>query len=137
MHRFIIFILGGAIAALALAVVSISAVAVIAQTTALLSQCLIVLGLFGLGAVVVGSMALRNRVIQMYLAHRLLGADADRLLTEGRLDRIESLPNTFSQNLYLPMGNSRPARIRSIQTPSLTLPAVPAVPQGWGFDEED
>ena len=55
MHRFIIFILGSAIAALALAVVSISAVAIIAQTTALLSQCLIVFGLLGLGAVVVGS----------------------------------------------------------------------------------
>jgi hypothetical protein len=37
MHRFIIFIMGSAIAALALAVVSISAVAVIVQTTALLS----------------------------------------------------------------------------------------------------
>jgi hypothetical protein len=137
MHRFIIFIMGGAIVALALSVVSISAVAVIAQTTALLSQCLIALGLLGMGAVVVGTAALRNRVIQVYLARRLLGADGDRLLTEGLPDRTESLPNTFPQNLYLPLGHSRPAQIRSVQTPSLTVPAVPVVPQGWGFDEED
>jgi hypothetical protein len=90
-----------------------------------------------MGAVVVGTAALRNRVIQVYLARRLLGAEADRMLTEGAPDRTESLPNTFPQNLYLPMGNSRPARMRSIQTPSLTLLAVPVVPQGWWFDEED
>ncbi len=137
MHRFIIFIMGSAIAALALAVVSISAVAVIAQATALLSQCLIALGLFGLGAVVVGSVALRNRVIQVYLARRLLGADADRLLTEGQPDRIESLPNTFSQSLSLPATNGQSIRMSSITTQSRALPALPVVPQGWGFDEED
>ena len=137
MHRFIIFIMGSAIAALALAVVSISAVAVIAQTTVLLSQCLIALGLLGLGTVMVGSMTLRNRVIQMYLAHRLLGADVDRLFAEGRPDRIESLPNTFSQSLYLPAANDQSARTWSVQTRSRALPALPVVPQGWGFDEED
>jgi hypothetical protein len=76
-------------------------------------------------------------VIQTYLAHRLLGADADRILTEGRPDRIESLPITFPQNLYLSAANGQSPRMRSVQTPSRALPALPVVPQGWGFDEED
>jgi hypothetical protein len=133
MHRFIIFVMGSAIAALALAVVSISAVAVIAQTTALLSQCFIALGLFGLGAVLVGSMALRNRVIQIYLARRLLGIEADRLLAQSELDRATAFPETFSQK-QIGQG-PRVAVVHSTrQTPTLTMPAMPS---GWGFDEED
>ena len=67
MHRFIIFIMGSTIVALALAVISLSAVAVMAQTMALFSQCLLALGMIGVGVVVASSVALRNRVIQVYL----------------------------------------------------------------------
>ncbi len=136
MHRFIIFIMGGAIAALAVAVVSISAVAVIAQTMALLAQCLVALGLFGFGVVIVGGLALRQRVFQVYLARRLLGADADRLLIESHDDRVETLPEMFPrQQAWLP-----PTRTmaQTPQPPTLRpLPTLPVMPQGWGFDEED
>jgi hypothetical protein len=136
MHRFIIFIMGGAIAALAVAVVSLSAVAIVSQAMALMSQCLIALGLFGLGVVIVGSRALRQRVFQVYLARQLLGADADRLLIESHGDRVETLPEMFpQQQAWLP-----PARpmAQTSQPPTLRpLPTLPVMPHGWGFDEED
>jgi hypothetical protein len=141
MHRFINFIMGVAIVALALAVVSISAVAVMAQTMALLSQCLLALGMIGVGLIVASSMALRNRVIQVYLARRLLGVEADQVLAEHKPDRVGALPEMFPPNHML-----LPAERASIQTTPAqgsrrsvlpALPVMPAVPQGWGFDEED
>ena len=138
MHRLVIFIMGSAIVALAFAVVSLSAVAVMAQTLALLSQCLLALGLIGVGVIMAGSVALRNRVVQVYLARRLLGAEADHVLTERQPDRVEALPETFPRNQYvLSSAEKVSARVRSVQTPSLALPTLPVMPQGWGFDEED
>jgi hypothetical protein len=141
MHRFIIFIMGSTIVALALAVISLSAVVVMAQTMALLSQCVLVLGMIGVGVIVAGGVALRNRVIQVYLARRLLGTEADRVLAEQQPDRVEALPETFPRNQVL-----LPAERASIQTTRLkaprrsatvALPVLPATPRGWGFDEED
>jgi len=141
MHRFVIFIMGAAIVALALAVVSLSAVAVMAQTMALLSQCLLALGMIGVGLIVASSVTLRNRVIQVYLARRLLGTETDHVLAEQRPDRVEALPETFPRNQVL-----LPAERASIQTTRLqaprrsatvALPVPPAMPHGWGFDEED
>ena len=103
--------------ALAVSLISVSAVAVLAQTSALLSQCLLALGLLSLGGVVAGSVALRNRVIQVYLARRLLGAEADRVLAEQQPDRVEALPETFPQNQFL-----LPAERASIQTTQLQAP---------------
>ena len=133
MHRFIIFIMGSAVVALALAVISISTVAVMAQTMALLSQCLLALGMIGVGLIVASSVALRNRVIQVYLARRLLGAEADRMLAEQQPDRVEALPEAFPGKQLDQQSSVSPAtRLR--QVPPL---AMPAVPSGWGFDEED
>lgn len=100
MYRFIIFIMGGAIIALALAVISISAVAAMAQTMALLSQCLLALGMIGVGLIVASSVALRNRVIQVYLARRLLGEEADRLLAQPQPDRPMALPEAFPEKQF-------------------------------------
>ena len=137
----IVVILGMVVLALAVSLISVSAVAVLAQTSALLSQCLLALGLLSLGGVVAGSVALRNRVIQVYLARRLLGTEADRVLAEQQPDRVEALPETFPRNQVL-----LPAERASIQTTLLqaprrsatvALPVLPAMPHGWGFDEED
>ena len=132
MHRFVIFIMGGAIAALALAVIGLSAVAIMAQAMALMSQCLLMLGLLSGGVIILGSVALRNRVIQVYLARQLFGADADR---------ITALPEAFSQNqAMLPTrtGVIQPFPIQGQQPATLpTLPTLLAMPHGWGFDEED
>jgi hypothetical protein len=133
MHRFIIFIMGSAIVALALAVISISTVAVMAQTMALLSQCLLALGMIGVGLIVASSVALRNRVIQVYLARRLLGAKADRVLAQSPLDRPATFPEAFLQK-QIDQPSSAITMLPLRQTPSLSMPAVP---QGWGFDEED
>jgi hypothetical protein len=138
MHRFVIVIMGSTIVALALAVISLSAVAVMAQTMALLSQCLLALGMIGVGLIVASSVALRNRVIQVYLARRLLGTEADRVLAEQQPDRVEALPETFPRNQYL-----LPAERASMQTTPTqgsrrsVMLSLPVMPQGWGFDEED
>ena len=137
----IVVILGMVVLALAVSLISVSAVAVLAQTSALLSQCLLALGLLSLGGIVAGSVALRNRVIQVYLARRLLGTGADRVLAEQQPDRVEALPETFPRNQVM-----LPAERASIQTTLLqaprrsatvALPVPPAMPHGWGFDEED
>ena len=141
MHRLVIFSMGGAIIALAFAVVSLSTVAVMAQTMALLSQCVLVLGLIGMGIIVTGSVALRNRVLQVYLARRLLGAEADRVLVEQQRDLGKSLPEMFPRNQVLLSAEKASMQTTPIQgshrsvLPS--LPIIPTVPQGWGFDEED
>ena len=125
MHRFVIFIMGGAIIAMALAVISLSAVAVMAQTMALLSQCLLALGMIGVGVIVASSVALRNRVIQVYLARRLLGTEADRVLAEQQPDRVEALPETFPRNHVLPSrGRLCRRHWLRVQTPSLALPVA-------------
>ena len=129
----IVVILGTAVLALAFSLLSVSAVAMLAQTTTLLSQCLLALGLLSLGGALVGSVALRNRVIQMYLARRLLKHEADRLLAQSELDRATAFPETFSQKQIGP--GPKAAIVHSPrQAPTLTMPAVPS---GWGFDEED
>jgi len=133
MHRFIIFIMGSTIVALALAVISISTVAVMAQTMALFSQCVVALVLLTLSGAVGGSLALRQRVIQLYLARRLLGEEADRLLAQPQPDWPKALPEAFSGKQLDQQSSVSPAtRLR--QVPPL---AMPAVPSGWGFDEED
>jgi len=133
MHRFIIFIMGSAVVALALAVISISTVAVMAQTMALFSQCVVALVLLTLSGAVGGSLALRQRVIQLYLARRLLGEEADRLLAQPQPDWPKALPEAFSGKQLDQQSSVSPAtRLR--QVPPL---AMPAVPSGWGFDEED
>ena len=133
MHRFIIFIMGSAVVALALAVISISTVAVMAQTMALFSQCVVALVLLTLSGVVGGSLALRQRVIQLYLARRLLGEEADRLLAQPQPDWPKALPEAFPGKQLDQQSSVSPAtRLR--QVPPL---AMPAVPSGWGFDEED
>jgi hypothetical protein len=146
MHRFVIFIMGSTIVALALAVISLSVVAVMAQTMALLSQCLLALGMIGVGLIVASSVALRNRVIQVYLARRLLGTEADRVLAEHGPDRTETLPEMFPQNHALLPPERASIQTASVQTTvmqaprqstMLTLPTLPAMPHGWGFDEED
>ncbi len=141
MHRFLIFIMGGAIVALAFAVVSLSTVAVMAQTMALLSQCVLALGVIGVGVIVAGSIALRNRVLQVYLARRLLGAEADRVLVEQQRDQVKTLPEMFPQNHRFLPAESVSAQSTLVQAPprsaSLALPVLPVMPQGWGFDEED
>jgi hypothetical protein len=146
MHRFVIVIMGGAIIAMALAVISLSAVAVMAQTMALLSQCVLALGMIGVGLIVASRVALRNRVIQVYLARRLLGTDADRVLAEQQPDRVEALPQTFPRNHALLPPERASIQTASVQTTvmqaprqstMLTLPTLPAMPRGWGFEEED
>ena len=133
MHRFIIFIMGSAVVALALAVISISTVAVMAQTMALFSQCVVALVLLTLSGAVGGSLALRQRVIQLYLARRLLGEEADRLLAQPQPDWPKALPEAFPGKQLDQQSSVSPAtRLR--QVPPL---AMPAVPSGWGFDEED
>jgi hypothetical protein len=129
----IVVILGAAVLALAFSLMSVSAVAMLAQTTTLLSQCLLALGLLSLGGALVGSVALRNRVIQMYLARRLLRHEADRLLVQSELDRTTALQETFPQK-QIGQGSSVAVVHASRQAPTLTMPAVPS---GWGFDEED
>jgi hypothetical protein len=138
MHRFIIVIMGSAVVALALAVISISTVAVMAQTMALLSQCLLALGMIGVGLIVASSVALRNRVLQVYLARKLLGAEADRVLAERQPDRVEALPETFPRNqVFLPAERTT-MQMTPVQGPSRSaLLSLPIMPQGWGFDEDD
>ena len=133
MHRFIIFIMGSAVVALALAVISISTVAVMAQTMALFSQCVVALVLLTLSGAVGGSLALRQRVIQLYLARRLLGEEADRLLAQPQPDWPKALPEAFPGKQFDQQSSVSPT-IRLHQVPPL---AMPAVPSGWGFDEED
>ena len=136
MHRLIIFIMGAAIVALAFSLISVSTVALLAQTSALFSQCAVALVLPALGGAVVGSLVLRQRVVQLYLAQRLLGEEADRLLAQPQPDRTTALSAAFpQQQLYLPpiVTPAKPA-LRPHQVPPL---AMPAMPQGWGFDEED
>jgi hypothetical protein len=136
MHRFIIFIMGGVIIALGFAVVSLSTVALMAQTMALLSQCVLVLGMIGVGVIIVGGIALRNRVIQVYLARQLLGAEGDRLLLESGDDRGVTWPVMFPrQQTCLPL--TRTTAQAPQPTPLRTMPTLPVMPQGWGFDEED
>ncbi len=141
MHRLVIFIMGGVIVALAFAVISLSTVAVMAQTMALLSQCVLALGMIGVGFIVIGGITLRNRVIQIYLARRLLGAETDRVLVEQQRDQVKALPEMFSQNHRLLPAESASAQSTLVQTPprsaSLALPVLPVMPRGWGFDEED
>ena len=139
----IVVILGMVVLALAVSLISVSAVAVLAQTSALLSQCLLALGLLSTGGVVAGSVALRNRVIQVYLARRLLGVEADRMLAEQQPDRVEALPETFPRNHTLLPPERASVQTTSIQTMPIQDPyrsatlALPAMPRGWGFDEED
>ncbi len=132
----IVVMLALALGALAVAVISISAVAVVAQTSALFSQCLVALVLLALGGTIVGSVALRNRVIQAYLARRLLGADADRILIESGSDRSAALPVTFPRKQAWSLPARATAPTPQIPT-SPTLPTLPPMPHGWGFDEED
>ena len=129
----IVVILGAAVLALAFSLISVSAVAMLSQTTALLSQCLLALGLLSLGGALVGSMALRSRVIQMYLARRLLKPEVDRLFAQSEPDRATAFPEMFSQKQIDPC--PRMAVVHPTQhVPTITMPAVP---RGWGFDEED
>jgi hypothetical protein len=129
----IVVILGAAVLALAFSLIGVSAVALLAQTTTLLSQCLLALGLLSLGGALVGSVALRNRVIQMYLARRLLKHEADRLFAQSELDRVTAFQETFLQK-QIDQGSSVAVVDPARQTPTLTMPAIPS---GWGFDEED
>ncbi len=129
----IVVILGAAVLALAFSLMSVATVAVLAQTTTLLSQCLLALGLLSLCGTIIGSVALRNRVIQMYLVRRLLGHEADRLLAQSELDRATAFPETFSQK-QIDQGSRTAIVHPPQQIPSLTMPSVPS---GWGFDEED
>jgi hypothetical protein len=128
-----VVILGAAVLALAFGLISVSAVAMLAQTTTLLSQCLLALGLLSLGGALVGSVVLRNRVIQAYLAQRLLKHEADRRLPQSEFDRATALPETFPQK-QIGRGPSVAVFRPPQQIPSLTIPTVPS---GWGFDEED
>ena len=137
MHRLIIFIMGAAIVALAFSLISVSTVALLAQTSALFSQCAVALVLPALGGAVVGSLVLRQRVVQLYLAQRLLGEEADRLLAQPQPDQTTALSAAFpQQQLYLPpvVASAKPA-LRPHQVPPPS--AMPAMPRGWGFDEED
>lgn len=129
----LVVILGAAVLALAFSLISVSAVAMLAQTTTLLSQCLLALGLLSLGGALVGSMALRNRVIQMYLARRLLKHEANRLLAQSELDQATAFPETFSQK-QIGQGPGAAVVRPPQQIPTITMPTVPS---GWGFDEED
>ena len=93
----------------------------------------VALVLLTLSGAVGGSLALRQRVIQLYLARRLLGEEADRLLAQPQPDWPKALPEAFSGKQLDQQSSVSPAtRLR--QVPPL---AMPAVPSGWGFDEED
>jgi hypothetical protein len=129
----IVVMLALALGALAVAVVGISAVAVVAQTSALFSQCLVALVLLAIGGAIVGSVALRQRVIQVYLARRLLGAEGDRLLTQSHPDTSVALSDPFLQQHI----DRRPSARGAVPWHLTTSPTIPAIPSGWGFDEED
>jgi hypothetical protein len=129
----IVIMLALALGALAVALVGISAVAVMAQTSALFSQCLVALVLLALGGVIVGGVALRQRVIQVYLARRLLGAGGDRLLPQSHPDTSIALPDPFLQQHI----DRRPATRGAVPLHLTASPTMPAIPSGWGFDEED
>lgn len=133
MHRLIIFIMGIAIVALAVSLISVSTVALLAQTSALFSQCVVALVLLALSGAVVGSLVLRQRVIQLYLARRLLGEEADRLLAQPQPDRPMALPEAFPGKQFDQQSSVSPTT-RLHQVPPLVMPSVPS---GWGFDEED
>jgi uncharacterized membrane protein YciS (DUF1049 family) len=129
----IVVMLALALGALAVALVGLSAVTVVAQTSALFSQCLAALVLLALGGVIVGGVALRQRVIQVYLARRLLGVEGDRLLTQSHPDVSVALSDPFLQQHI----DRRPAASGAVPLHLTAYPTMPAIPSGWGFDEED
>lgn len=134
LNKVLVFILVFAVGALALTLMSVSTVALMAQASALASQCVMALALMAIGAVIVAQIVMRNRIAQIYIARRLLGGDADRILQNGH-----------SQ----PQAIERPGEARQLEAPAHLPEPVqfirqavrqPIVPAGWGFgefDEED
>ncbi len=124
-------VMGIAVLALAMSLISISAVALLAQVSALASQCVTALALLAVGGAVVAQMIIRNRIAQIYVARKLLGEDAERLLTQNE-------PKQLPAAQYEP--RPQPVR-RDTQTVAVQMITPPIAPSGWGFgvdyDEEE
>lgn len=135
LSRLLVFVLVGAVAALAVALVGVSSVALMAQASALVSQCVMGLALLVIGGVVVAQIVMRNRIAQIYVARKLFGDDAERMLRTAQ--QPETL--TAAQLTQLPAAEHWPiARTqRSVETVRRPMMAPPVVPSGWGFDDEE
>ena len=124
------------ILALAFSLVGVSTVALMAQASALASQCVLALALLAIGGAIVAQLVLRNRIAQVYVARRLLGNDAERWLQPAAADQAISQPETPKQ-LASPEYTALPHLQRTPQPVTRPSFIQPAVPAGWGFDDEE
>jgi hypothetical protein len=126
------FILVLAVLALALSLLGVSSVALMAQASALASQCVLALAMLAIGGAIVAQIVLRNRIAQIYVARRLLGDDAERLLQPAATDHAIAQSDPHTQ-LAAPE-----YQLQNVPQPMTRTSIVqPVVPAGWGFDDEE